>query len=107
MDKVTEYARKFKEDQNILKVLTKESISVIYAGKKPTQYVLLAIVIFESQKKEKTFGIDNKTNNLKIKTAPRRINFGLKVCDEADLRDFYRKTIFPLIDKVTNNEEMC
>ena len=35
MHKVTEYARKFKQDQNIFKVPNKESISIIYGGKKP------------------------------------------------------------------------
>lgn len=67
MDKVTEYARKFKEDQNILKVLTKESISVIYAGKKPTQNVPLAIVIFESQKKKRLSVLIIKLTILKLK----------------------------------------
>ena len=35
MHKVTEYAKKFKQDQNIFKVPNKESISIIYGGKKP------------------------------------------------------------------------
>ena len=35
MHKVTKYARKFKQDQNISKVPNKESISIIYGEKKP------------------------------------------------------------------------
>ena len=77
--------------------------------KKPTCHSLKwalteesTIVIFESAKKI-LFVIHNKTNNLKIKTVPRRINFGFKVCDvPADSRDIYTKIIFALIDKVTN-----
>ena len=61
------------------------------------------MAIFESAE-EILLVIDNKSNSLKIKTAPRRINFGLKVCDvPADSRDLYTKIIFALIDKVTNN----